>query len=417
LAAILIGIGLAMVQSRRLFARFNKLEQWAPAISVASAVVVLGLGLALTAGAVRGMGLGDGGEETAVSSSLNASPQTKPRAAPFSLENGRVLYQVLDEQGQYQLHAIPAAGGDARPLTGAPYGIWDYALSPHGETIVYSVLRADRGSDLWAMTPDGAAARQVLACPDAACRNPSWAPDGERLVYEKLDLSDPAAAGVTTLWWLDLASGETAPVFQDTQLPGFSPAWSPDGQWLSYIAPGMPTRIQLYNLADGRRHDFVTKTSMAVIWHPQGEAILLTDVVAAQPTPGQPTRTHLLRFDAATATLADLSGGDEVSDSWPAWSPDGARIAFVRRDFSEGTDTRGNQIWVMDGDGTNGRPLTAAADTLFQHLSWSPDGRYLLFHQYSLNEPLAKPAVKLIDVESGEIRPLAQPGSQPAWGQ
>jgi TolB protein len=62
----------------------------------------------------------------------------------------------------------------------------------------------------------------------------------------------------------------------------------------------------------------------------------------------------------------ESSSGDE----WPAWSPDGTRLAFARYD----------RIFVADRDGGNGVQLTP--DTLFPEQAlprWSPDGRTLLF--------------------------------------
>jgi Tol biopolymer transport system component len=56
--------------------------------------------------------------------------------------------------------------------------------------------------------------------------------------------------------------------------------------------------------------------------------------------------------------------------SWPAWSPDGSRIAFssVRRDG----------IWVMNADGASLRRVTTSP-TIDLQPTWSPDGRRLAF--------------------------------------
>jgi Tol biopolymer transport system component len=111
--------------------------------------------------------------------------------------------------------------------------------------------------------------------------------------------------------------------------------------------------------------------------------------------------------------LASLSGGrprrlthDRGWDTGPAWSPDGGKIAFVRRPSDEAVDTtiyvmsrngsrqrrmaalgayspvwspdghkiaflRGKQLFVINSDGTNERALPGSAT----RLAWSPDSR------------------------------------------
>lgn len=62
----------------------------------------------------------------------------------------------------------------------------------------------------------------------------------------------------------------------------------------------------------------------------------------------------------------------------PQISPDGARIAYVRRFADVMTDQYYSNLWIVDFDGANHRPLT----TGHQHDSsprWSPDGTKLLY--------------------------------------
>jgi hypothetical protein len=56
---------------------------------------------------------------------------------------------------------------------------------------------------------------------------------------------------------------------------------------------------------------------------------------------------------------------------WPAWSPDGTKIAFV----SHRTGTY--QIFTMNSDGTNQTQLTVVPNNAFP--AWSPDGTKISF--------------------------------------
>jgi len=79
-------------------------------------------------------------------------------------------------------------------------------------------------------------------------------------------------------------------------------------------------------------------------------------------------------FPAAAAPVVQLTN-DSAFDSYPFWSPDGARIAFVS---SDGVHAG---IRVIERDGQNPVPVTDDRSwNLFTEFDpWSPDGEKLLF--------------------------------------
>jgi TolB protein len=72
--------------------------------------------------------------------------------------------------------------------------------------------------------------------------------------------------------------------------------------------------------------------------------------------------------------LTDNPVDEEVYE----WSPDGARLAFVRYDAQTGEDN----IFVMDADGTDQTQLTGVAGDHFYDPAWSPDGTKIAFSHY-----------------------------------
>src|SRR5262245_5860915 len=110
-------------------------------------------------------------------------------------------------------------------------------------------------------------------------------------------------------------------------------------------------------------------------------------VVSAAPAPGPaPARDDkpgLLivskRDGNAEIYLVDAKGenarnltNDNSEDSYPAWSPDGKKIAFASD--RDGT----TNIYVMDADGSNVKQLTKG-DERSRCPAWSPDGKKIAF--------------------------------------
>ena len=90
-------------------------------------------------------------------------------------------------------------------------------------------------------------------------------------------------------------------------------------------------------------------------------------------------RRHLHRVDLQdrNAPLVQLTFG-ERRDGSPRISPDGSRLAFIRRAASDDENESKPQVWVLPlNGGGEARPITR-----FEHGAsrpeWSPDGRHLL---------------------------------------
>ena len=322
----------------------------------------------------------------------------------------RILYIGWDgENGLSQLYIVQPDGRNPTPITNEPYGVLDYAIAPDGTQMIYSANNAQGGADLWLMDEYGRQRRQLLACPEAACTQPVWSPDGRRVVYERRGMPTPGAPpGPPRLWWLDSQTGETLAVFQDNQWLGLGARFSPDGRWLSYVAP-IDQEIQVYNLETGDSLVIPSKTGEPAAWHP-GSASLLVSEMQFQ---GERFTVHLFRATLADAVLTDLSGeGLDTQDGLPVYSPDGEWIAFSRKKTRA---PMGKQLWLMRADGSGATAVTANSDIHYSKPAWSPTGAAIVLQGYLLAEPGAEPKLWLVDVASGELREVVSPGMQPAW--
>ena len=146
----------------------------------------------------------------------------------------------------------------------------------------------------------------------------------------------------------------------------------------------------------------------AAMWAPNSKSILLRDVVIKHDQ----FVTQLFVYGMESEVLVNISPSEGFENTLAAWSPDGESIAVVRRDLSI---IRGDQIWVMNADGSDARALTNDTDALHGSLNWSPDGKYVLYELYALDNFPFSSRLQVLDVDSGDVKDLGIDGFNPKW--
>jgi TolB protein len=311
-------------------------------------------------------------------------------------------------------------------LTSVPVAVWDYAVSPDGQQIVYSAEEESGTVNLWLMDADGQN-KVLLTEGEAQCSAPTWSPDGRLIAYEHRPLASgdsSSGPGTPQIWLLDLQTREARPLFADDQKLGYAPDWSPDGGKLAFFDPANGG-IAIYDLQSGALPFIPNEMGGMGSWSPDGEVIAYPQFFLQ----GRQFYSHLVLYTLTDGSTRDLSvlaspdlqsGGSSstsgvVEDGSPSWSPDGRWLAVPRRRLRTDEWAPSFQLWLVRPDGSEARPLTDEPDFHHGSAAWSPDGQTLAFVRMNLIQKDAKPEIWLIDVDGSNPLHLVEGGFQPAW--
>jgi len=398
LAVILIAIGLLIVQGKELFKRLQWFSKAALVMPIVSALIVLAAGAWLSVGALQNF------------SEFSVSVFTNEETPQFSLRETDVLYTALDENDQSQLLMLSAGGGTPLVISEG-VNVWYFAVAPDHNKVVYVGGNQYNGSELWIWDRETSQNELLLECADAYCSEISWSPDGQGFLYSRLEF-DPEnnPANVQSIWWLDLDTGESAPLFQDALTPGFSARWSPDGKWLSYTSIN-PLEIKIYQMENGESQILPNALGYPTVWSPDSKTVILQDLELVDSG----YLNKLFSYSVEEDWLTMLAFDQMYDESYPTWSPDGEWLAVVRRAWVDDIPEEGNQLWVMRPDGTEATQYTDEEKHTFGQPSWSSDSRYLVFDYRAVVDGKINTGIKVLDLKSGRISDLVTTGSHPAW--
>ncbi len=320
---------------------------------------------------------------------------------------------------------------------------WIAAVSSRARLNTYVITR---------MNPDGSERVELATVRDLALP-PVWSPDGTRLA---MVLGDEWRA----LHTMDAAGRDVrrvSPYVGELQ----SVAWSPDGEWLAYVArtapvPGEAPHIYRVPARGGEPEQLVgalfaaapgTLTYRALTWSPDGrwlafsvegdidpalQGVYRLDVDGGTPerlvagccpswspagdwlaflTEGEGGARGLARVTPDGARVERLTDGLNVGPGI-VWSPDGEWLAFFAFDTANAWT-----LYRMRADGEELRVL--AAEVVQPPASWSPDGEWLAFAMLARNPFSFEPAIYRAHVASGALQPVttSQEGVYffPAW--
>jgi eukaryotic-like serine/threonine-protein kinase len=255
------------------------------------------------------------------------------QGAPAWSPDGRSIAYVSQVDGIMQVFTLNLASSVSAQVTSSRFDCQDPFWSADGTRIFYqSLYGASEG--LFSVSAAGGPPQPVL-------ENARWAtlsPDGTTLFYLRADLTDQPELGYSV--WVASSSGADArrygrPPFDELRVIEGSMRFAPDGSKLLVRIWGQPEeptaasspRFWMIPWPSGSPYEVLstlrdTARARAFDWLPDSR-----HVVAALGDEER-TGTHLWVVDTITAK-ADVLTVTPRSESRPAVSPDGSRVAFT----------------------------------------------------------------------------------------
>jgi len=372
---------------------------------------------------------------------LTSDPGSERRPA-VSPDGTRVAYGQLDPSGgdksvdRIMLRAIGESQSvrlTTRSSTFEEVPVW----SPDGSQIAFERLDKEKCT-MYIVSSLGGAEREVGGCQNYMVHYFDWYPDGKALISAQ-NLGGVYDNMVLMRW--DLATGTRQPLdYERTpDAQDLEAHFSPDGKYIAFrrgLAPYSDLCVmpaaggavrQLTQLHSRIRGLAWTQDSRGLIFssNHNGQFTLYTvpvDGGSVQPLgigPAEypssargadsvayeiPRTTHQLAWVALGGDKAvpELLAKSTGSDSSPAFSPDGTRLAFV-------SDRSGaQQVWLYDFGTREVTALTEFHAALLINPTWSADGRRLLVTARGKDNP----GLVEIDLASRRQRAISKPGEE-----
>ncbi|MEV1089336.1 hypothetical protein [Streptomyces microflavus] len=304
---------------------------------------------------------------------------------------------ILDEDPAARTNTDPAVDPLFNPAPGFDPWTERQNYTPDGRRIVVTRFEGDddaRILRIWMVDADGT---NAAALPLAGRgerdwdTDPTFSPDGTKLAFTRTSPGGVGeAAGPGRILIADVATGaildEIRPPEGEQQGVDAQPTWSSDGVNLAF------TRTRVINGNGGNKHIWVVPVN---------------------------------RLDQQRDLSATICPGDcEVIDDSPAFSPDGTRVAFNRKDGGGRTNERaGILIKPLRGggcrvvlpssqrdnpDGCDQEIPDTTQTGPFQprDVAWSPDGSHIMLTSRREPAPGSMEQLSVLDIASGELKPL-----------
>jgi TolB protein len=299
--------------------------------------------------------------------------------------------------------------------------------------------------EIWVANPDGSGLHRITtAGANYLQSNPSWSPDGSKLLFSSCAPSHGSACGGRQTIWSVNADGSNLRMLSKachrtgTHRAAFArcpddlqAAYSPNGNKIAYLRY---TGVIGIAIANGNlRHvhpllPFGNKSGApnidAIAWSPNGSQLAFSvhnDSKRAKPAGGR--AIYVINTNGSSlrrVTPWNLHAGGQGNLDW---SPDSSKILFSTVTYQGQAGLSYGDIYTIHTNGSGLQRLTNfPVDTSVQLGSYSPDGTQIVFatnHNATSTSGSSWPDVFVMNANGTHITPVTKTKnyeSVPQWG-
>jgi eukaryotic-like serine/threonine-protein kinase len=324
------------------------------------------------------------------------------RHPAFSPDGQSIAFR--SERAGGGIYVMGATGESVRRI--ADFG-YNPSWSPDGRRIVVSTEAGNnptgRGTtaSLWVVEVQTGERKKIY---DGDAVMPRWSPNGHRIAFWGLPMLDSGQRDILTI---PADGGEAVPVTSDPHLD-WSPAWAPDGKFL-YFASDRGGSMNLWRAPIDEVTGKVTGPLQALTTPSasSGEVtIALKGGQIAYSAFNTQLHVHRISIDPSSLKVdgADVpitSGSTQFFE--PVVSPDGSLV--VMRNLTGQED-----LYIVKSDGTDLRKITDDAPK-DRGAKWSPDGKRIVFY----SDRDGRYELWSIDAQGSNLQQMTRTTGEPMW--